>query len=122
MYMIWSNESKPEVQRVIANSYLGATKKDRVYLAPVGIAWDIIRHNHTDIKLYMDGNHATKIGAYLAASGLFYALTNRKEKLIVNENSEIIKKLELNYDDVKIVHDVLERVYNETNLIKLLKY
>ena len=122
MYMIWSNESKPEVQRVIANSYLGATKKDRVYLAPVGIAWDIIRHNHTDIKLYMDGNHATKIGAYLAASGLFYALTNRKEKLIVNENSEIIKKLELNYDDVKIVHDVLESVYNETNLIKLLKY
>ena len=122
MYMIWSNESKPEVQRIIANTYIGACKNDKVSLAPVGIAWDIIRHNHPEIKLYMDGNHATKIGAYLAASGLFYALTNRKEKLDVNENSPIINKLELNYDDVILVHKVLERVYNEENLINLLKY
>lgn len=122
MYMIWSNESMPSVQRIIANSYLEATKKDRVYLAPVGIAWDIIRHNHTDIKLYMDGNHATKIGAYLAASGLFYALNNRKEKLNIDKNSKIINKLELNYDDVLLVHKVLEKVYNCNNLMELLKY
>lgn len=121
MYMIWSNESRPEIQKTILESYANASNKDRVSLASAGIVWDIIRHNHKDITLYMDGNHATKTGAYLAASTLFYALTNRKEKLIVKEDSNLVKELELKYDDVRLIQDLIEKVQN-SNINELDKY
>lgn len=114
MYMIWSNESRPEVQKTILESYVNASNKDRVSLASAGIVWDIIRHNHKDITLYMDGNHATKTGAYLAASTLFYALTNRKEKLIVNKESNLIKELELKYENVTLIQGLIEKVQNSS--------
>ena len=114
MYMIWSNESRPEVQKTILESYVKASNKDRVSLASAGIVWDIIRHNHKDITLYMDGNHATKTGAYLAASTLFYALTNRKEKLIVNKESNLIKELELKYENVTLIQGLIEKVQNSS--------
>lgn len=121
MYMIWSNESRPEIQKTILESYANASNKDRVSLASAGIVWDIIRHNHKDITLYMDGNHATKTGAYLAASTLFYALTNRKEKLIVKEDSNLVKELELKYDDVRLIQELIEKVQN-SNINELDKY
>lgn len=121
MYMIWSNESRPEIQKTILESYRNASKNDRVSLASAGIVWDIIRHNHKDITLYMDGNHATKTGAYLAASTLFYALTNRKEKLIVKEDSNLVKELELKYDDVRLIQELIEKVQN-SNINELDKY
>lgn len=121
MYMIWSNGSRPEIQKTILESYANASNKDRVSLASAGIVWDIIRHNHKDIILYMDGNHATKTGAYLAASTLFYALTNRKEKLIVKEDSNLVKELELKYDDVRLIQELIEKVQN-SNINELDKY
>ena len=36
MYMIWSNESRPEVQKTILESYVNASNKDRVSLASAG--------------------------------------------------------------------------------------
>ena len=114
MYMIWSNESRPEVQKTILESYVKASNKDRVSLASAGIVWDIVRHNYKDITLYMDGNHATKTGAYLAASTLFYALTNRKEKLIVNKESNLIKELELKYENVTLIQGLIEKVQNSS--------
>lgn len=114
MYMIWSNESRPEVQKTILESYVKASNKDRVSLASAGIVWDIIRHNYKDITLYMDGNHATKTGAYLAASTLFYALTNRKEKLIVNKENNLIKELELKYENVTLIQGLIEKVQNSS--------
>ena len=62
----------------------------------------------------MDGNHATKTGAYLAASTLFYALTNRKEKLIVNKESNLIKELELKYENVTLIQGLIEKVQNSS--------
>ena len=114
MYMIWSNESRPEVQKTILESYVKASKNKRVSLASAGIVWDIIRHNYKDITLYMDGNHATKTGAYLAASTLFYALTNRKEKLIVNKESNLIKELEIKYENVTLIQGLIEKVQNSS--------
>ena len=121
MYMIWSNESRPEVQKTILETYANATKKDKVSLASAGIVWDIIRHHHKEITLYMDGNHATKTGAYLAASTLFYALTNRKEKLEVSKESNLIKELELKYKDVELIQQLIEKVQN-TNIEELEKF
>lgn len=112
MYMIWSNESRPEVQKTILESYRNASKNDRVSLASAGIVWDVIRHHHKDITLYMDGNHATKIGAYLAASTLFYALTGKKEKLTVNEDSELVKELGLKIENVQLIQKLIEEVQN----------
>lgn len=121
MYMIWSNESRPEVQKTILESYLKAGRNDRVSLASAGIVWDIIRHHHKDITLYMDGNHATKTGAYLAASTLFYALTNRKEKLVVNKESKLVKELELKHEDVELIQELIEKVQN-TDIAELEKF
>lgn len=119
MYMIWSNESKPEVQKIITNCYVNAVRKVKVSLAAVGVVWDIIRHNHKEIVLYADGNHATKIGAYLAAATIFYALTNRKETLDVTTDSKIINALELNIEHVKMIHKIITRVQNsELNVLE----
>ncbi len=110
MYMIWSNEAKPEVQKIITNCYVTASRNANVSLAAAGVVWDIIRHKHKDIVLYSDGNHATEIGAYLAASTIFYSLTNRKEILNVSDNSDIVRKLKLNIEHVKLIHSIISKV------------
>lgn len=114
LYMIWSNESKPEFQKTITKTYVREAQKSGARLAAAGVAWDIIRHNHTDIQLYQgDGNHALPIGSYLAASSLYYAITGSNRKITVPENDALATRLGVKVADCQLMQDTAFRVAQE---------
>lgn len=73
-YMTWAARDRPEEQAVIAGAYRDIALACRAMLAPVGLAWDLVRKQPENPDLFhRDGRHAGKAGAYLSAC-VFYAL------------------------------------------------
>ena len=58
-------------------------------VAPAGEAWQTVLRRRPAPELYReDGNHATPTGSYLAASSIFYAITERHRALSVDAGDE----------------------------------
>ena len=121
LYMIWSNESLPLVQKTITSAYATAAKDTRATLAAAGVAWDIIRHTRTDLKLYQDGNHATPLGSYLAAASICYALTGRTEAFDVPDDDALAKRLKISVENARLMQEttcmVAQRGYDVNDLV-----
>lgn len=57
------------MQQVVTKNTTAMAQKLDMGLSPVGIAWDIVRRERPDIKLYTkDGSHPSYAGSYLAAA------------------------------------------------------
>jgi hypothetical protein len=74
LFLTWANQSRPETQAALTNTYQMTAHKLQAVLAPVGLAWEAIQRMDPGIELYHgDGRHASPAGSYLTAC-TFYAL------------------------------------------------
>lgn len=57
------------MQKVITKNTTAMAQKLGMEISPVGVAWEIVRHERPDIELYVkDGSHPSDAGSYLAAA------------------------------------------------------
>ena len=74
LYMTWANKSRPNTQKILADTYGQIAAELCAGLAPVGLAWEKSRSLDFELNLYhIDDRHANPSGAYLTAC-VFYAV------------------------------------------------
>jgi len=72
----WARRDHPEEASRIHRLHLGIASRELACVAPVGLAWEIVRDAHPDIILHdRDGNHSNRRGALLTAYVLYGAIT-----------------------------------------------
>ncbi|MCW8846449.1 MAG: hypothetical protein OQK99_11480 [Gammaproteobacteria bacterium] len=72
----WARREHPEEALRIHCLHLEISSRESAPVAPVGLAWQIMRDAHPDIALYdRDGNHANRRGALLTAYVLYSSIT-----------------------------------------------
>jgi len=75
-FLTWAGKNAPEDQPALNYAYGRAAEDTRSMLAPVGVAWDAIRHDQPQIGLFYEGHgsHPSAAGSYLAACVLYAAV------------------------------------------------
>lgn len=72
----WARREHPQETLRIHCLHLGISSREFAPVAPVGLAWQIMRETHPEISLYdRDGNHANRRGALLTAFILYGSIT-----------------------------------------------
>jgi hypothetical protein len=72
----WAQREHPEESLRIHRLHLGIASREFACVAPVGLAWEIMRDAYPDIMPYdRDGNHANRRGALLTAYVLYKSIT-----------------------------------------------
>ena len=72
----WARREYPEESLRIHRLHVGITTREFACVAPVGLAWEIMRDANPDITLHdRDGNHANRRGALLTAYVLYNSIT-----------------------------------------------
>jgi hypothetical protein len=73
-FLTWAAKNAPEDQAALNYAYASAAKETNSLLAPVGMAWDTLRHEQPSLRLFYEGHgsHPSPAGSYLAAC-VFYA-------------------------------------------------
>ncbi|MDZ8056408.1 MAG: SGNH/GDSL hydrolase family protein [Aulosira sp. ZfuVER01] len=73
-YLTWARQHRPETQQALNDSYMTIAKELNAILAPVGIVWQQIQQENSNLSLYNpDKSHPSSIGSYVAAC-VFYAI------------------------------------------------
>jgi len=74
-FLTWARKAAPQDQAALNYAYFHAAKETSSKVAPVGIAWALVREQHPEIDLYVaDGSHPSPAGTYLAACTLYAAV------------------------------------------------
>jgi hypothetical protein len=77
-YLTWARKATPEDQAALNYAYIHAAKATGGIVAPVGLAWQQVRHESSTIDLYLkDGSHPSQAGSYLAACAIYAAIFHR---------------------------------------------
>jgi hypothetical protein len=77
-FMTWSREKDLPAQASLTSAYAAVAREQDAMLAPAGIAWERVRRERPDVKLYADdGAHPSPAGTYLSACVIFTTLTAR---------------------------------------------
>ncbi|OUL28861.1 hypothetical protein BV375_17245 [Nostoc sp. 106C] len=72
-YLTWARQNRPETQQALTDSYITIAKELNAIVAPVGIVWQQIQQQNSNLSLYnADKSHPSSIGSYVAAC-VFYA-------------------------------------------------
>src|SRR6185295_9507853 len=80
-YLTWSRKATPEDQAALDHAYFSAARLAGAPVAPVGIAWQMVRHERPELELYWkDGAHPAPAGSYLAACTIYATLLHRDPK------------------------------------------
>lgn len=89
LYMIWAHRDNKKLQPTITESYIEGSEILGAPIAPAGEVWHRMLRGNRSLPFYRDdGNHATPLGSYLAASCIFYAITARERPLKVTDGGE----------------------------------
>jgi hypothetical protein len=74
----WPREGNTEEGPRVHGLHMGIAEREPACIAPMGLAWQIVRDENPEIKLYArDGNHSNKTGALLAALVLYETITGQ---------------------------------------------
>jgi hypothetical protein len=78
-FLTWAGKNVPEDQPALNYAYVRAAKDTRSLLAPVGMAWDALRHAQPSLALFYEGHgsHPSPAGSYLAACVLYATILHR---------------------------------------------
>ena len=69
IFMTWAEKAKPQNAARMTGFYRALASDTGALLAPVGELFESLRRDHPEIELYwMDGEHASVCGDYLAAA------------------------------------------------------
>ncbi|MBR6578660.1 MAG: SGNH/GDSL hydrolase family protein [Clostridia bacterium] len=117
LYMVWSNKGKKKEQPALTEANVELAKYMNGRVAPAGEIWQTVLRRRPAPELYReDGNHATPTGSYLAAASIFYAITERRRALRVNEGDEPHTRLGIDEKTASAIHTIacrLSLAYNE---------
>ncbi|HLW78304.1 MAG TPA: SGNH/GDSL hydrolase family protein [Terriglobia bacterium] len=84
-YLTWSRKVTPEDQAALNHAYFSAAHQAGAPVAPVGIAWQLVRRERPDVELYWkDGSHPSPAGSYLAACTIYATLLHRDPSGLVS--------------------------------------
>lgn len=74
-YLTWARQATPEDQDILTRAYESAAQASGARVAPVGLAWRLVRQQHPELPLFAeDGSHPSPLGTYLAACTFYAAL------------------------------------------------
>lgn len=107
LYMIWARRDEKSNQAYITDAYASFGAEIGAAVAPAGEVWHKILRESPEMenRLYRsDGNHATPLGSYLAATTLFYTITGRKRPIVLKEGAEPSTRLEIDPDTARRIH------------------
>ena len=107
LYMIWARRMEKEKQEIITSAYRELGEEIGAAVAPAGEVWHKILRDTPEMEdlLYRpDGNHATPLGSYLAATTLFYTITGRKRPIVLKEGAEPSTSLEIDLETARRIH------------------
>ncbi len=107
LYMIWARRDEKPNQAYITDAYTSFGAEIGASVAPAGEVWHKILRESPEMEdqLYRaDGNHATPLGSYLAATTLFYAITGRKRPIVLKEGAEPSTRLDIDLDTARRIH------------------
>lgn len=77
-YLTWARKATPQDQLALNYAYMGAAKKSGAQVAPVGIAWVLVRQKEPSLELYdTDGSHPSPAGSYLAGCTIYATIFHR---------------------------------------------
>jgi hypothetical protein len=75
LMMTWAYKDSPNMTNKLAREYIKAANKNKILVAPVGLAFAEINKNFPEINLYTkDLRHPSKEGTYLAACVLYASI------------------------------------------------
>ncbi len=78
LFLTWARKMTPEDQAALSYAYIHAAKDFGANVAPVGIAWKMVREQDPSLELfYGDGSHPSPAGSYLAACTFYAAFFHR---------------------------------------------
>ena len=107
LYMIWARRMEKEKQQYITDAYTELGNEIGAAVAPAGEVWHKILRESPEMEelLYRpDGNHATPLGSYLAATTLFYTITGRKRPIVLKEGAEPAARLQIDLETARRIH------------------
>ena len=107
LYMIWARRMEKEKQEYITTAYRELGEEIGAIVAPAGEVWHkLLRETPKmeDLLYRPDGNHATPLGSYLAATTLFYTITGRKRPILLKEGAEPSTRLEIDLETARLIH------------------
>lgn len=117
LYMTWARQHKPESQDTIARVYSSIGREIRALVAPVGLAWQRVRHEYPAIVLFdPDGTHPSPEGSYLAAC-VFYAVFYVRAPfgancdLCVEKDSTPVNLVNIVYSEANILQRIAWETY-----------
>jgi len=75
LFLTWGRKNYADQQRDLNKAYINLSERLNVKLIPVGIVWQEVKTNHTNIELYLDdGSHPSPEGTYLVALVFYHSL------------------------------------------------
>lgn len=78
MYPEWRRKGHPEEGVRVQKLHEQIASETGAIVAPVGLAWDKALEASSDLKLHApDGNHCTRLGAFLTACVIYGTITER---------------------------------------------
>ncbi|MBR7184810.1 MAG: SGNH/GDSL hydrolase family protein [Clostridia bacterium] len=107
LYMPWANRGKPEEQVPMTAAYRAAAIKHDCTLVPVGEIWHALLAEKPELEAVLyreDGNHATRLGSYLAACSIFYVVSGRVRPLHPADDDALITRLGLDPELCRMLH------------------
>ena len=107
LYMIWARRDEKDRQAYITDAYTTLGTEIGAAVAPAGEVWHKILRESSEMEnlLYRpDGNHATPLGSYLAATTLFYTITGRKRPIVLKEGAEPSTRLDIDLETARRIH------------------
>lgn len=114
LMMTWAYKDTPNMIEEISNEYIKAANKNEILVVPVGLAFDEIEKNFSEIELYMkDKRHPTRAGTYLGACVIFSSIYKRspeKNPYLFDLDPDVAKTLQ------KVAWNVTEKFFNQKKL------
>lgn len=107
LYMVWARRMEKEKQEIITRAHTEFGQEIGAAVAPAGEVWHKMLRETPDLEgqLYRpDGNHATPLGSYLAATTLFYTITGRQRPIVLKEGAQPSTRLEIDPELARRIH------------------
>jgi hypothetical protein len=107
LYMIWAHRMEKERQEYITNAYRELGQEINATVAPAGEVWHKILRQSPEMEnmlYHPDGNHATPLGSYLAATTLFYAITGRQRPIVLKDGAQPSTRLNIGAETARRIH------------------
>ena len=107
LYMIWARRMEKEKQEIITRAYTELGHEIDAAVAPAGEVWHKILRQSPEMESLLyhpDGNHATPLGSYLAATTLFYTITCRQRPIVLKEGAQPSTRMKIDPDIARLIH------------------